>query len=132
MKRTLQLAAAVLATAAATAFAQSPGYTGPSAAPSGARQAATAPASMVKQLLATGVDDQYAVLKGKLVRHTGGKHYAFADQSGEMQVEISPKHFPANVTIDATTEVELVGKFDKERFGTSEFEVDQIRVATKP
>ncbi|MDB5917601.1 MAG: ygiW [Massilia sp.] len=132
MKRTFEFAAAlVLATAAATTFAQAPGYTGPSTSFSGTRQSATAPASTAKQLLASGVDDQYAVLKGKLIRHIGGKHYDFADHSGEIRVEISPKHFPANLAIDANTEVELFGKFDKERFGASEFEVKQIRLATQ-
>ena len=85
----------------------------------------------VKQLLATGVDDQYVILKGRLIRHTDGKHYDFADQSGEIRVEIAPERFPPNLTIDANTEVELLGEFDKERFGRSELEVKQIRLATK-
>jgi uncharacterized protein (TIGR00156 family) len=99
----------------------SPNYTGPS----------TVPTMTAKQLLANGVDDQYVTLNGKLVRHTGGKHYVLADASGEIQVEISQKYFPANQTIDANTAVELTGKFDKERFGTSKLEVKQVKVVAK-
>ncbi|MBC7455520.1 MAG: NirD/YgiW/YdeI family stress tolerance protein [Massilia sp.] len=91
----------------------------------------SAPVLIVKQLLATGVDDQYVILKGKLIRHSGGKHYDFADQGGEIRIEIDPEHFPPGVTIDANTAVELLGKYDKERFGKSEVEVKQIRLATK-
>ena len=61
----------------------------------------------VKQLLANGVDDQYVTMTGKLVCHTGGKNYVFADASGEMPVEILSKHFPENQAVDATTIVEL-------------------------
>jgi uncharacterized protein (TIGR00156 family) len=90
-------------------------YTGPSLVPS----------TTAKQLLENGIDDQYAVLNGKLVRHAGGKDYVFSDSSGEILVEISPKYFPAGKTVDANTLVQLTGKFDKERFGTSKLEVKQ-------
>lgn len=112
------IAIAVLATAATAAIAQNSNYTGPS----------SVAGMTAKQLLANGVDDQYVTLNGKLLRHTGGKHYVFADASGEIPVEISEKYFPANQNIDANTAVELTGKFDKSRFGTSKLEVKQVKV----
>lgn len=122
----------VLAASSTTVFAQ--GYNGPStttAAVSNYIGPSTVPSMTAKQLLANGADKQYVTLTGKLVRHTGGKHYILADTSGEIPVEISPKHFPANQTIDANTTVELAGKFDKERFGTSKLEVKQVKVVSK-
>ena len=94
------------------------GYVGPS----------TVPAMTVHQLLTSGVDDQYVKLTGKLVRHIGGEHYILADASGEVQVEISAKHLPAHQKMDATTLVEVSGKFDKSRFGTSELDVELVSV----
>ncbi|MEM4986276.1 NirD/YgiW/YdeI family stress tolerance protein [Collimonas sp. H4R21] len=122
----------VLAASSTIVFAQ--GYNGPTTTAAPANKYAgpsTVPSMTAKQLLANGADKQYVTLTGKLVRHTGGKHYILADTSGEIPVEISPKRFPANQTIDANTTVELAGKFDKERFGTSKLEVEQIKVVSK-
>ncbi|NKI68355.1 NirD/YgiW/YdeI family stress tolerance protein [Collimonas pratensis] len=125
------LAITILASAATVAAAQ--GYNGPSsasAAPASARYAgpSTVPGMTAKELLANGVDDQYVTLTGKLVRHTGGDHYVLADASGEIRADISAKHFPQDQVIDANTVVELEGKFDKERFGSSKLEVKRIKV----
>lgn len=123
----------VLAASSTAVFAQ--GYNGPSTttvAPANYYTGpSTVPSMTAKQLLANGTDKQYAILTGKLVRHIGGKHYILADTSGEVPVEISPKRFPTNQTIDANTTVELAGKFDKERFGTSKLEVKQVKVVSK-
>ncbi len=139
MKRTLKLSAiATLVAASAFAYAQTGGYTGPSAKPA---TAATAPAGYTgpsnvqlmsaKELLDKGKDDQYVKLKGKLVSHKGGDEYEFADQSGKMTVEISAKLFPQGATVDHNTVVELVGEFDKETFGESTLDVDQLKVVAK-
>jgi uncharacterized protein (TIGR00156 family) len=126
----------VLAAGSSAVIAQSSGYTGPSgtsftpASPNYAGPS-NVPNMTARQLLANGLDDQYATLKGKLVRHTGGKQYVLADASGEIQVEIPAKYFPANQTIDANTAVELTGKFDKEHFGTSKLEVKHIKVLSR-
>lgn len=121
------ITAASLALLSATAIAQyigpgqKHGYTGPSGAP----------ATTVKQLLEQGKDDQYATLRGRIVRHLGDKHYLFADQSGEIRVEIKPKFFPLHQPIDEKTVVELNGKFDKELLGKAELDVKQLRVIPK-
>ena len=83
--------------------------------------------STVKQLLADGKDDQYALLQGKIVSHDQGKNYTFADDSGSMSVEISSRRFPEGKTISAEQRVELSGKLDK-GWNKTEFEVKQIRL----
>ena len=92
-------------------------YTGPS----------SAALSTVKQLLASGKDDQYASLQGRIVSHDQGKNYTFADDSGSMSIEISPKRFPQGQTISAEQRVELSGKLDK-GWNKTEFEVKEMRL----
>ena len=92
-------------------------YTGPSAVV----------LTTVKQLLASGKDDQYARLQGKIVSHEAGENYTFSDDSGSMPVEISSKRFPPGQSISAEQRVELSGKLDKE-WRTTEFDVKNIRL----
>ena len=92
-------------------------YTGPS----------SAALSTVKQLLANGKDDQYASLQGRIVSHDQGKNYTFADASGSMSVEISPKRFPQGQAVSAEQRVELSGKLDK-GWNKTEFEVKEMRL----
>lgn len=103
--------------AAAAASLQPGRYVGPS----------SAVLSTVKQLLASGKDDQYALLQGKIVSHDQGKNYTFADDSGSMRIEISPKRFPQGQTISAEQRVELSGKLDK-GWNKTEFEVKELRL----
>lgn len=133
MKRIIQLSCiTALLAGSALAVAQSGGYTGPSskAAPAGYAGPSTVPMMTAKDLLASGKDDQYVKLKGKLLNHKGGEEYEFADQSGKMTVEIDAKRFPEGAKIDQNTLVELIGEFDKETFGESTLDVKQIRVVT--
>jgi len=97
--------------------ARSGGYVGPS----------SAALVTVKQLLADGKDDQYARLQGKIVSHDREKKYTFADDTGSMQVEISPKRFPPDQSIGAEQRVEISGKLDK-GWRKSEFDVKELRV----
>ncbi len=92
-------------------------YTGPS----------TVPMLTVKQLLETAKDDQPARLQGRIVSHDGGEHYTFADDSGRLKVEISPKRFPPGQPIGAEQRVEIIGEVDK-GLRKLEFDVDQIRL----
>ncbi len=93
------------------------GYTGPSAVT----------LTTVKQLLASGKDDQHARLQGKIISHETEDNYTFADDSGSMPVEISAKRFPPGQTISADQRVELSGKLDK-GWRKTEFEVKDIRL----
>ena len=85
----------------------------------------------VKQLLATGVKDQIVTLTGKIVRHTGGENYIFADETGEIKVEIDKKYFPAQQTIDEHTKVKIVGEYEKKHFKKNEVEVKQMIAIVK-
>jgi uncharacterized protein (TIGR00156 family) len=134
MKRILQISGiTTLLAASAFAIAQPSGYTGPSkaATPTGYAGPSSVPLMKAKDLLDKGKDEQYARLQGKLLSHKGGEEYEFADQSGKITVEIDAKHFPAGVSIDQNTLVELTGEFDKETFGESSFDVKQLKVVTK-
>ncbi|WP_313034956.1 YgiW/YdeI family stress tolerance OB fold protein [Massilia alkalitolerans] len=137
MKRIVQISAiTTLLAASAFAIGQPAGYTGPSAKPaatatSGYTGPSSVPLTTAKELLDKGKDDQHARLQGKLLSHKGGDDYEFADQSGKITVEIEPELFPAGVSIDQNTVVELSGEFDKETFGESSFEVKQIKVVGK-
>ncbi|WP_432261654.1 YgiW/YdeI family stress tolerance OB fold protein [Cupriavidus sp. TMH.W2] len=117
MKRILTTTALALALgfAAAGASAQ---YTGPS----------TVPAMTVKALQADGKDDQPAVLRGKIVSSVGHERYLFSDGTGQMQVKIKARLWPAQKPVDAQTTVELVGEYDKELIGESHFDVKEIRL----
>jgi uncharacterized protein (TIGR00156 family) len=134
MKRILQISCiTTLVAASAFAIAQPTGYAGPStkAAPAGYTGPSSVPLMKAKDLLDKGKDDQYARLQGKLVSHKGGEEYEFADQSGKITVEIDARHFPAGVSIDHNTLVELTGEFDKEIVGESTFDVRQVKVVGK-
>jgi len=108
------------ATATPAAKPAASGYTGPSGAP----------LMTAKDLLANGKDDQYVRLKGKLTSHKGDEDYEFTDASGKITVEIDADRFPQGVTVDHNTVVELTGEFDKEMFGESTLDVEQIKVVS--
>ena len=134
MKRILQISCiTTLLAASAFAVGQTTGYTGPSAkpAPAGYTGPSSVPLMKAKDLLDKGKDDQAARLQGRLLSHKGGEDYEFADASGKITVEIDAEHFPAGVTVDQNTVVELTGEFDKETFGESTFEVKQLKVVGK-
>ena len=118
-----QTAATATATPAATPVTKTAptGYAGPSGAP----------LMTAKDLLANGKDDQYVRLKGKLTSHKGDENYEFTDASGKIMVEIDADRFPAGVTVDHNTLVELTGEFDKEMFGDSTVDVEQIKVVAQ-
>lgn len=112
-RKTISLLAIAAVTGSVT-LAQAQ-YTGPAAAP-----------ITVKELLAQGKDDQYATLRGNLVKRIGGEKYLFSDSSGEITVEIDDEDLPAQQPVDAKTEVELIGDFDKDLIGSPEFDVDTV------
>ncbi|TKC79076.1 NirD/YgiW/YdeI family stress tolerance protein [Trinickia terrae] len=115
MKRVLTAAALCFVCAAASAQ-----YAGPNAA--------TAVTS-VKALHEHARDDQYVTLQGRIVSKIGGDDYLFADDTGQVKVEIEPHLFPAGRPIDDKTRVRITGKFDKEWVSKhSEIEVDQLTV----
>ncbi len=134
MKRIFQITCITgLLAASAFAIGQPAGYAGPGAKPApGAYAGPTSvPLMKVKDLLDKGKDEQYARLQGRLLSHKGGEDYEFADASGKMIVEIDARLFPAGVSIDQNTLVELSGEFEKETFDDPSFEVEQLKLVGK-
>ena len=123
--------AAAVAQTAATQTATPTTVPATKAAPSGYAGPSGAPLMTAKDLLANGKDDQYVRLKGKLTSHKGDENYEFTDASGKIMVEIDADRFPAGVTVDHNTLVELTGEFDKEMFGDSTVDVEQIKVVAQ-
>jgi len=92
-------------------------YTGPS----------SVPVMTVQQLQETGKDDQKVILRGRIVSHDGGDRYTFADDSGQMRVDISKRRLPQGQAFNEQTPVELVGEYDKD-FRSAEVDVDEVRL----
>ena len=126
-----QTAATQTATPAATPTVAPAAAPATKAVPSGYAGPSGAPLMTAKDLLANGKDDQYVRLKGKLTSHKGDENYEFTDASGKITVEIDADRFPQGIKVDHTTLVELTGEFDKEMFGESKLDVEQIKVATQ-
>ncbi|MEW7851280.1 NirD/YgiW/YdeI family stress tolerance protein [Massilia aurea] len=123
--------AAAIAQTATTATPTAVAGPATKAVPSGYAGPSGAPLMTAKDLLANGKDDQYVRLKGKLTSHKGDENYEFTDASGKITVEIDSDRFPAGVTVDHNTLVELTGEYDKEMFGESTVDVEQIKIVTQ-
>lgn len=91
-------------------------YTGPS----------SVPVLSVQQLLDQGTDNQKVILRGRVVSHDGGDRYTFADETGQVRVEIDPRRLPQGRPFDDKQRVELVGEYDKD-FRSAEVDVDEVR-----
>ncbi|HDR9253967.1 YgiW/YdeI family stress tolerance OB fold protein [Burkholderia vietnamiensis] len=115
MKKRFSILAVALATLSAGAHAQ---YTGLSAAA----------ATTVKDLLATGKDDQPVQLHGRIVRHVGGDDYEFADTTGTIRVEIDRKLWAAGQPVSEQSDVKLTGEFERKWSGSVKVDVDRVDV----
>lgn len=102
---------------AAGAHAQ---YTGPSDQPT---------INTVKDVLDNGRDDMDVQLTGRITKRLGDEDYLFADDTGEIQVEIDDDDMPAQ-PISETTPVTLYGEIDTKRLRDNEIDVDRITVNT--
>lgn len=89
---------------------------------------AAAAASTVKQLQETGRDDQRVVLRGRITGVIGKERYQFSDDTGEIPVKIDRRYWPAGQPVSESTQVELLGKYDKEYFGPSKVKVYGVRL----
>ncbi len=114
--------AALLALSAGTAGAQ---FTGPSDV--GETGNTKYPASTVAAIKAEGKDDMKVTLEGRIVRKVGDEKYIFADDTGEIGVEIDDEDFPAR-PVSETTRVRLEGEVDTHRVKETDFDVDRMTV----
>lgn len=110
----LAVAAATLIGANAT-HAQ---YTGPSAEPH---------VKNVKDALDNGLDDQNVQLTGRIIKQLGDEDYVFADDSGQINVEIDDDDMPPE-PISETTSVTIHGEIDVKRLRPNEIDVDRVSV----
>jgi len=90
-------------------------------------QAAGSQILSIAHLLTQGQDDQKVTLQGFIIRKIGHEKYIFSDGTGEIRIEIDDDDFPSE-PIDATTQVEIVGEFDKDFVESPEIDVDFIKV----
>jgi len=105
-----------LAIACSAASAQ---YVGPNGAP-----------ASVKQLLDSGYDHDFVVLRGHITgRVAYDDLYQFNDGTANVLLKIDRKNWPFNLRIDDKTRVEIAGKFDREFMGFSKVKVTSIRIA---
>jgi len=82
----------------------------------------------VKELLATGRDDQHAALQGRIVNHLGGDNYEFADATGKIRVEIDNDLWAGHPVIDDKRTVKITGELERKVMGRVGFDVDRIDV----
>lgn len=74
-----------------------------------------------------GRDDQRVLLRGRVINHVRGDDYTFADDSGEIRVEIDHDVFGGQV-IDQNTLVEIWGEIDFDDGRFQEIDVKSLRV----
>ena len=101
--------------AATAAHAQ---YAGPGAAPA---------ATSIKAILAKPVDDQRVVLSGRVLKQVSSDKYLFTDGTGQIRIEMDSDELPAQ-TFDEKTEVEIIGKVEKEFLDSPEIDVKSVSV----
>ncbi|WP_193102482.1 YgiW/YdeI family stress tolerance OB fold protein [Burkholderia sp. Z1] len=83
----------------------------------------------VKQLLASGVDDQPAMLRGHITKPLGDDKYVFTDGTGELVVKVKRKLWPNGQSVAPERTVELTGKWDHEKSPEqSKLKVKQLRL----
>lgn len=94
------------------------GYTGP-----GSDVGKTTVAAILKQ----PKDNMRVMLNGHIIRQIKHEHYIFNDGTGDIQVDIDDKDFPAQ-PISAKTKMEIVGKVDMDKKSAIEIDVKSLRI----
>lgn len=87
------------------------------------------PATTVAEILKNPIDGQKVILKGKITKKFGKKHYQFADSTGKIRTEINQDLFFNNPVTD-NTPVEIYGEVLKYIVESPEVEVFTIKVLT--
>jgi uncharacterized protein (TIGR00156 family) len=114
--RVVAAAAAALFTCCGVVSA-SADYRGPRAAPD----------TNVGQILQNPKDDLDVVLQGRIVRQVRSERYVFTDGTGEIEIKIDDKRFPAE-PIDDKIRVEITGEIEKDFRKPAHIDVDAVRV----
>lgn len=114
--------ATLLVLPAGAALAQ---FTGPSDVQQGGNT--KYPAMTVEAIKADAKDDMKATIEGRIVRKLADEEYLFADDTGEIRVEIDDDDFPAQ-PVSETTRVRLQGEVDTHRVKETDFDVDRVTI----
>lgn len=83
--------------------------------------------SSVADVLADPVDDGQVSLQGRVILHEGGEYYRFADESGEVRIELEAEDMPA-FTFDDKTLVRITGEIDDELMRKPFIEVQRLEL----
>ena len=78
----------------------------------------------VEAVLSEAKDDAFVTLQGRLLEKVSEDKYMFADESGEIRVEIDREDF--KTPIDDTTLVEIRGEVEKDFMETPEIDVETV------
>lgn len=82
----------------------------------------------VKEILENPAGDSEFVLKGRIVFKQFDGKYTFADNTGQITVNINDKLFPAGEYINDRTLVEIKGKVERELIVRFELAVKSLKV----
>lgn len=88
---------------------------------------ATPAATTIRAILAKPVDDQRVVLSGRVLQQVSSDKYLFSDGTGQIRIEMDSDELPAQ-TFDDKTEVEIIGKVEKEFLDSPEIDVKSVSV----
>ncbi len=83
--------------------------------------------SSLTELLQNPVDGQGVQLRGKLLQQLNHNKYLFSDGKSQIRIQINAELFPKQA-IDDRTEVEIVGRVEKDFMETPEIDVSAIEV----
>ena len=83
--------------------------------------------SSLTELLQSPVDGQGVQLRGKLLQQLNHNKYLFSDGKSQIRVQINLEVFPKQ-PIDDRTEIEIVGRVEKDFMETPEIDVSAIEV----
>lgn len=89
----------------------------------------TRPPSSLTALLQNPTEGLGVQLRGRLLRRLNQTKYMFTDGKSEIRVQITDELFPKQV-IDERTEIEIVGRVEKEYLESPEIDVSSILILT--
>lgn len=84
-------------------------------------------ATTVAEVLKDPKDDSVVLLRGTLVRQLTPKKYVFSDGTGEIEVKIKAKKFPAQ-PVDDKTRLEITGEVEKDFRKGPHIDVDSVKL----
>ncbi len=72
-------------------------------------------------------DDTHVIMQGKIVNNLGDEKYTFADETGEIIIDIDDEDWNG-LTVTPETKIQIYGEVDKGLFKKTKIDVDLIKV----